>query len=74
MWSFQLDGIFIGAIRTAEMRNAMIVSLAVFVPLALALIPFMGNHGLWLAFLVFMGARGVTLALRYPRLAAAVEA
>ncbi len=30
VWSFQLDGIFIGTTRTAEMRNAMIVSLAIY--------------------------------------------
>ncbi|MFQ5985695.1 MAG: MATE family efflux transporter [Alphaproteobacteria bacterium] len=72
VWSFQLDGIFIGAIRTAEMRNAMIASLAVFIAAALTLVPLLGNHGLWLAFLVFMAARAMTLGLRYPRLAAAV--
>ena len=38
VWSFQLDGIFIGATWTQEMRNCMAVSLALFavaVPLAL---------------------------------------
>ena len=66
VWSFQLDGIFIGTTRTAEMRNAMIISLAVFVAATAVLFPLLGNHGLWLAFSIFMVARAVTLGLRYP--------
>ena len=72
VWSFQLDGIFIGATRTAGMRNAMAVSLALYAAAVWVLIPVMGNHGLWLAFLVLMVARAVTLALLYPRLERAV--
>ena len=64
VWSFQLDGIFIGATRTAAMRNAMVASL---------LAPTLGNHGLWLAFLIFMAARAATLGAYYPRLEADVE-
>ncbi|MBM3933159.1 MAG: MATE family efflux transporter [SAR202 cluster bacterium] len=73
VWSFQLDGIFIGATRTAAMRNGMAVSLAIFVALTLALVPAFGNHGLWLSYVVFMAARGVTLGVRYPALEKAVE-
>jgi MATE family multidrug resistance protein len=68
VWSFQLDGIFIGATRTAEMRNGMILALAVYLIGATALVPAMGNHGLWLAFLIWMGARTLPLALWYPRI------
>jgi MATE family multidrug resistance protein len=68
VWSYQLDGIFIGATRTAAMRNAMIVSLAIFFAACWALIAPFGNHGLWLAFTLFMAARGLTLAVFYPRL------
>jgi MATE family multidrug resistance protein len=74
VWSFQLDGIFIGATRTAEMRNAMAVSLALYAAAVWSLIPLMGNHGLWLAFMVLMVARAATLALLYPRLERAVGA
>ena len=74
VWSYQLDGIFIGATRTGDMRNGMIVSLAAFVGLLWLLVPAFGNHGLWLAFLIFMVARGVTLAIRYPALERSVEA
>jgi len=69
VWSFQLDGIFIGATRTPEMRNGMILSLAVFAGAAYVLIPLWGNHGLWLSLTLFMAARGVTLGLWLPRIA-----
>ncbi len=68
IWGFQLDGIFIGTTRTAEMRNAMIASLAIYLLACWILIPPLGNHGLWLAFTVFMAARAVTLGVFYPRL------
>ena len=73
VWSFQLDGIFIGTTRTAEMRNAMIVSLVVYLAATALLVPLLGNHGLWLAFLVFMAARAVSLGYCYPKLERAVE-
>jgi MATE family multidrug resistance protein len=66
--AFQLDGIFIGATRTRDMRNASIASCAVFVITAKLLTPPMGNTGLWLAFLVFVIARALTLAAYYPSL------
>ncbi len=66
--AWMLDGIFIGATRTADMRNMMAVSLVVYVAAVLALVPLLGNHGLWLAFLVSFVARGLTLGLRYAAL------
>ena len=68
VWSFLLDGIFIGSTQTAPMRNTMIVSLLAFLGLQAGLIPHMGNHGLWLAFLIFMLLRGVTLGVAWPGL------
>src|SRR3546814_105683 len=68
VWSFLLDGIFIGATRTAPMRNAMILSLAVFLLAVWLLVPPLGNHGLWLSLLLFLAARAVTLGLHYPAL------
>jgi MATE family multidrug resistance protein len=65
---WMLDGIFIGATRTRDMRNMMAVSFAVYVAAVLVLLPWMGNHGLWLALLISFVARGVTLGLRYPAL------
>jgi MATE family multidrug resistance protein len=74
VWSFQLDGIFIGTTQTANMRNAMLLSLAVFLLACWLLIPAFSNHGLWLAFAIFMAARAVTLGLYYPALERAVGA
>lgn len=68
VWSFQLDGIFVGATRGSTLRNAMLVSLAVFVAAIALLVPALGNHGLWLAFSLFMVARTATLAVAYPSL------
>lgn len=65
---FMLDGIFIGATRTRDMRNMMIVSAAIYFGVALALMPMLGNHGLWVALLISFAARGVTLASKYPAL------
>lgn len=73
IWAFQLDGIFIGATRTAEMRNAMIASLAAFVAAGLPLVALFGNNGLWAAYVAFMGARALTLYLYYPRVRAMAD-
>ncbi len=71
---FMLDGIFIGATRSADMRNMMAVSAAIYAAAVILLIGPMGNHGLWLALLISFAARGITLALRYPALERAVAA
>jgi MATE family multidrug resistance protein len=73
VWGFLLDGIFIGATRTGAMRNAMALSLGAYLVACWLLIPALGNHGLWLAFTVFMAARALTLGAAYPRLERAVE-
>lgn len=59
--AFQMDGIFIGATWSRDMRNMMLASLVLFVILAWLLVPILGNHGLWIALLAFLGTRGLTL-------------
>ena len=71
VWAFQLDGIFIGATRTVDMRNAMLISLAVFLFAWWMLTPF-ENHGLWAALYVHYLARIGTLSYYYPRLVRSV--
>jgi len=71
-WMF--DGIFIGATRTRDMRNMMVVSTVIYVAAALTLVPAFDNHGLWIALLISFAARGITLGLKYPALEAAAEA
>lgn len=66
--SWMLDGIFIGATRTKDMRNMMAVSFVLYLLAVWALLPSLGNHGLWLALLFSFVARGLTLGLRYPAL------
>lgn len=70
VWSFHLDGVFVGTLRAREMRNAMLASTAVYAAAVYTLPVLWGNHGLWLAFLAFMVARALTLALAWPRLMA----
>jgi MATE family multidrug resistance protein len=65
VFAFLFDGVFIGATRTAPMRNGMVLALAVFLLVAWALKGPLGNHGLWLAMLAFMAARGLWLGLVY---------
>jgi len=57
-----MDGIFIGATWSRDMRNMMLVSLAAFVAATYALSP-LGNHGLWIALHVFLLVRGFSLLL-----------
>ena len=66
--AWMLDGVFIGATRTRDMRNMMIVSFLGYCVLVALLLPGLGNHGLWLAMNGFFLLRGMSLALRYPAL------
>ncbi len=68
VWSFQLDGIFIGVGRAREMRNAMLIATALYLALLTLLIPWLGNHGLFLGLACFMILRAITLWRYYPRL------
>ncbi|MDN5924988.1 MAG: MATE family efflux transporter, partial [Xanthomonadales bacterium] len=61
VWGYVFDGLFIGATRAREMRNAMLIAAAIFALTAWGLRPW-GNHGLWLAFLAFTVARGGIMA------------
>lgn len=63
--AWMLDGIFIGATRSADMRNMMALSAVIYVIALLILMPMIGNHGLWVALLISFVARGITLGARY---------
>jgi len=58
---YQLDGIFVGASQTKEMRNGMIISVVSFIILSIYFTKYFGNHGLWLSLLIFMVLRSLTL-------------
>ncbi|MCY4282936.1 MAG: MATE family efflux transporter [Gammaproteobacteria bacterium] len=65
VWCFLLDGIFIGATRGRELRNAMLFStFIVYLPCWYLLQDF-GNHGLWSALMAFFIARTLSLLWYY---------
>ena len=71
--SWMLDGIFIGATQTRDMRTAMLQSVLVYLVALAVLVPWLGNHGLWAALMVLNMTRAVTLLRLYPRIEARAE-
>jgi MATE family multidrug resistance protein len=71
--AWMLDGIFIGATRTKDMRNMMIVSAAIYFATVLPLMALFQNHGLWIGLLLNFVVRGATLAWKYPALEAEAD-
>ena len=65
---YQLDGIFIGASQTKEMRNAMIISVFSFIALSIYLTKYFGNHGLWFSLMCFMIFRSLTLKFYFNKI------
>ncbi|WP_371348784.1 MATE family efflux transporter [Ancylobacter sp. IITR112] len=65
--AFAYDGIYAGSTWARDMRNMMMPAVALFFLAWWLTLP-LGNTGLWLAYLAFMGGRGVFLALRMPGL------
>ncbi|MDE6485145.1 MAG: MATE family efflux transporter [Duncaniella sp.] len=66
--AFTFDGIFIGATMTRSMLLSMFTAMATFFITYFVLSPSMGNHALWLAFVLYLAVRGAVLALMSPRL------
>ena len=66
--AFQLDGVFIGASRVKEMRNASFVSVLVFLVAVGMLTETYALAGLWWAMVVFVIARAISLWIYVPRL------
>ena len=65
---YQLDGIFIGASQTKEMRNAMIISVVSFIVISINLTKYFGNHGLWFSLMCFMILRSLTLRFYFNKI------
>jgi MATE family multidrug resistance protein len=65
---FQFDGIFIGASQTKELRNAMIISVAIYIVCALFLAETLGNSGLWISLSIFFALRALSLFYFLPRI------
>lgn len=66
VWSYLLDGVFIGTTAVREMRNSIFIGLAAYLP-AWWFSQGLGNHGLWLSFTLFMLVRSAVLIHYYRR-------
>lgn len=74
VFAFQMDGIFIGAADGPGMRNAMIYSAVIYVPLSWAMEAAWGNDGIWASVWLFMLIRAGFLMARFPAVQARAEA
>ncbi|MBG1232856.1 MATE family efflux transporter [Aestuariivirga litoralis] len=71
---FLFDGIFTGALATRDMRNMMVLALAIYLPASVLLEKAYQNHGLWMGLCLFFLARSVLFAWRLPAIKARVFA
>ena len=65
---YQLDGIFIGASQTKEIRNAMVVSVLIFIGISIYFTRYFDNHGIWFALMLFMVTRALTLQFYFKKI------
>ena len=65
MAAFVWDGVFIGLTRTRGMLIAVAVASALFAALYALLPAPLGNHRLWLAFVIYLAARGAVQTALY---------
>ncbi len=66
--AYQLDGIFIGATQTSEIRNSMIVSVLLYLFLSVFLTKQLHNYGIWFSLLLFMIFRASTLHFYFSKI------
>lgn len=66
--AFIWDGVFIGATATREMLLSMATAAACFFTVYYGFHSQWGNHALWLAFLCYLGIRGVVQTCLLPRI------
>lgn len=70
--AFQLDGIFIGLSRTAQMRNAAFMSVGIYLLAWYVLEESYGVNGLWWAMIIYVAARALALLIYYPALRSSI--
>ncbi|MDE1991449.1 MAG: MATE family efflux transporter [Rhizobiaceae bacterium] len=61
--AFLMDGVFIGATWSRDMRNRMLMSFAGYLVALAIFVPLLGNHGLWMAMNAFLLFRGIFLLM-----------
>lgn len=67
MSAFVFDGIFVGITRSKSMLCSTAVASASFFVLFFGLHPFLSNHALWLAFILYLLLRGIVLFVIYRK-------
>ena len=67
MSAFVFDGIFVGITQSKSMLCSTAVASASFFGLFFGLHPFLGNHALWLAFILYLLLRGIVLLVIYRK-------
>ena len=65
---YQLDGIFIGASQTQELRNAMLISVVIHLISSFILVEGCGKQGLWISLTIFFILRALTLVIYFNRI------
>lgn len=63
-----LYGVFCGVTKTAPIRNMMVAALAVFYVLERLFVPWLGNDGLWIAYLSFFVSQSIILSIYLKKL------
>ena len=74
IWAFQMDGVFIGATKAKIMRNSLLVSMVVFIPVLIIAKSQAGLDGVWFAFNILLALRGLTLWMKKGEVVRAVQA
>jgi len=67
MLAFLWDGVYIGATATKTMRNSLFIATSVFFATYFSIYNKWGNHGLWLAFVLFLLSRGIFQTIFFKR-------
>ena len=65
---YQFDGIFIGASQTKELRDAMFISVTLYLLSSYFLVQNFENLGLWISFTMFLFLRALTLGFYFKRI------
>lgn len=65
--AFIWDGIYVGETRTRGMLISMASAMIIFFSIYFLLFSIMGNHALWLAFILYLATRGIIQTLLYTK-------
>ncbi len=65
--AFIWDGIFVGETRTHGMLIAMASAMAMFFATYFILFPYLGNHALWLSFILYLAVRAIAQTFLHNR-------